>query len=218
MKFNRFVVLALIALTVVAVGAMGAVTYRAHAAQGGVCTEVAEETGLCEDGHDDDHDNDNDVEEAPPADASVSNEDAIAIALEAYPDAQALETEYEIENGIEGWKVELSNGLELMIDPYNGEVLSEAQDTDDHNDHDRDGDDDDYDGDNIDATLPADASVSVEDATAIAQEAYPDAQVTEVEYEIEGGIEGWKVELDNGLELMIDPYSGEVLSEAQDAD
>jgi len=120
MKINRFLVLALV--TLVVVGAMGAVTYRTYA-QNTDCTEADESAGLCDDDV-------NEVEEniSPPADASVTAEDAIAIAVEAYPGAKAQEVEYEREGGVEGWEVELDNGLEVVIDPQSGDILSAAQD------------------------------------------------------------------------------------------
>jgi uncharacterized membrane protein YkoI len=52
-------------------------------------------------------------------------------ALAAYPDATVLEVELENENGCLVYEVELSNGLEVVIDAGNGEILYIEMDDDD---------------------------------------------------------------------------------------
>jgi uncharacterized membrane protein YkoI len=43
----------------------------------------------------------------------------------------------------------------------------------------------------------------------------PGAAAREVEFEREGGVDAWEVELDNGVEVRIDPHSGEILNAGQ---
>ncbi|MDI6770784.1 MAG: PepSY domain-containing protein [Anaerolineales bacterium] len=65
-------------------------------------------------------------------------------------------------------------------------------------------------GDN--APVPADAAITANEAKAIAEEAYPGAKAREVEFEREGGVDAWEVELDNGVEVQVDPNTGEILN------
>lgn len=53
---------------------------------------------------------------------------AIAIAVAAYPGANALEAELEEEYGVLAWEVELDNGLEIYIDSETGAIVYEESD------------------------------------------------------------------------------------------
>jgi uncharacterized membrane protein YkoI len=55
--------------------------------------------------------------------ASISAEEAMAAAEAANPGAKALEAELENENGVLVYEVELDNGLEVMVDAANGNIL-----------------------------------------------------------------------------------------------
>jgi len=76
-----------------------------------------------------------------------------------------------------------------------------------------DGEEANEEGDN--ATVPADAAITADEAKAIAEKANPGAAAREVEFEREGGVDAWEVELDNGVEVRIDPHSGEILNAGQ---
>lgn len=56
--------------------------------------------------------------------AAITEEEAKAAALEAYPRATVVEVELERENGTLVYEVELDNGLEVAVDANNGSVLS----------------------------------------------------------------------------------------------
>jgi len=62
-----------------------------------------------------------------------------------------------------------------------------------------------------DAAAPTGVLVSADQARAIAEAANPGAAARGVEFEREGGGEYWEVELDNGLEVMVDAATGEIL-------
>jgi uncharacterized membrane protein YkoI len=69
------------------------------------------------------------------------------------------------------------------------------------------------DGDN--ASVPADAAITADEAKAIAEKANPGTAAREVEFEREGGVDAWEVELDNGVEVRIDPNTGDILNAGQ---
>src|SRR5262245_52297174 len=58
---------------------------------------------------------------------------------------------------------------------------------------------------------PAGNYITAEEAQAIAEGANPGATALHVEFEREGGKEFWEVELDNGIEVMVDATSGQIL-------
>ena len=62
------------------------------------------------------------------------------------------------------------------------------------------------------AAAPAGVAITADKARAIAEAAYPGAKAREVEFEREGGVQSWEVELDNGLEVNVSPDTGEILS------
>jgi hypothetical protein len=63
----------------------------------------------------------------PPQEATTTPEQAQAAALEANPGATVVKTELESENGALVYEVELSNGLEMMVDAGNGAILGTEQ-------------------------------------------------------------------------------------------
>lgn len=68
------------------------------------------------------------------------------------------------------------------------------------------------DGDN--AVLQGEAVLTAEEAAAIVQAKYPDANIVETELENESGTLVWSVELDNGYEAEVDAQDGTILSES----
>lgn len=116
MKINRFIALAAIAVLVV--GAMGFLSYRVLAQ-----TDPPPGSGSeIEEG--------NESEDAVPADlATISAAEAEAAVLAEYPNARVLESELEYERGVLVYSVELDNGIEVSVDPHNGSVLNSGGDT-----------------------------------------------------------------------------------------
>lgn len=87
-------------------------------AQGG---DDADEAGDVEDN---DGDEAGEAEEAvSPTQANITPDEAKAAAEAAYPGTKALEVELEKERGMIAYEVELDNGLEVLIDPANGDLL-----------------------------------------------------------------------------------------------
>ena len=62
--------------------------------------------------------------------ATVTPEQAKAAALKAYPGTTVVEVELENENGAVVYEVELSNGMDVIVDPGNGMVLYIEHDSD----------------------------------------------------------------------------------------
>jgi hypothetical protein len=58
---------------------------------------------------------------------------------------------------------------------------------------------------------PDQAAITADEAKAAAEAAYPGAKAREVELENEGGQIAYEVELDNGIEVLVDPADGSVL-------
>jgi hypothetical protein len=68
-------------------------------------------------------------------------------------------------------------------------------------------------------TPPQGATITPEQAKAAALEANPGATVVETELESENGVLVYEVELDNGLEVIVDASDGTILgTEQEDAD
>jgi uncharacterized membrane protein YkoI len=136
--------------------------------------------------------------------ASVSLAEAIGIAQGAYPDGAVIGAEFELEEGVPAFEVEIAlvdgSSVEVRIDPESGDILSaEADEDDDHSgpghdgavdheddDHSGSGDDgaggaaDDADDDHGNADCPS--AVSRAEAI-VAAEAATGAHAVEVEFE-----------------------------------
>jgi hypothetical protein len=69
-----------------------------------------------------------------------------------------------------------------------------------------------------DSTPPPGEQIGADEAAAIAQEAYPDAEVVEIEAEEEDGGLVYSVELSNGVEVEIDATTGEIIEEEREDD
>jgi uncharacterized membrane protein YkoI len=66
------------------------------------------------------------------------------------------------------------------------------------------------------AASPDQASITAEEAKAAAEAAYPGAKALEVELEKENGSVIYEVELDNGMEVIVDTANGKVLGAEQE--
>lgn len=107
MKINRWIALAAIALLVV--GALGAVVYSVYA------------QGPIADGEEASESQDNNP--ALQGQAGITREEAEAIALAQYPGAKVVATELEKEGGVLLYSIELDNGAEVEVDANHGAVL-----------------------------------------------------------------------------------------------
>ena len=155
MKINRFIALAAIALLVV--GAMGFLSLRANAQTGtplpasdcGPDTEdddalEAAETGPDTDdieeecGHQDEDDADdvNEADEAedddavPAGDAAITPEEAETAALAEFPGATVVEVELEDEGGVLAYSIEFADGMEVVVDANDGTIITTEVDLD----------------------------------------------------------------------------------------
>lgn len=111
MKINKWIALAAIALLVVA--ALGAITYTTFAqGPGGNDTSESQDNGA-----------------ALKDQAAITQEEAEAIALAQYPDAKVVATELENEGGTLLYSIELDNGAEVEVDANTGTVLPTEAET-----------------------------------------------------------------------------------------
>ncbi len=83
---------------------------------------------------------------------------------------------------------------------------------------DESGDEDDDDGDEVDDAdvTPDQAGITAEDARAAAEASNPGTKAREVELENENGTPVYEVELDNGLEVIVDATTGKILGTERD--
>ena len=111
--------------------------------------------------------------------------------------------------------VSITVGVFLLLNPSDSlqaadGVVSQAQQDDEDNEQDEN-ENEAGENDDDNATPPANTPITAEQAKAIAEEANPGTSALEVEYEREGGSEHFEVELDNGLEVLINPTTGEIV-------
>jgi len=65
-------------------------------------------------------------------------------------------------------------------------------------------------------TLQGQTAITADEAKAAAEAAHPGAKAVAVELEREGGEVIYEVELDNGLEVLVNPANGDVLGAERD--
>jgi len=113
MKINRWVALTAIALLVV--GALGAITSTTFAQGPGTDGDKASES--------------QDNGAVLQGQAAITQEEAEAIALAQYPGTKVVSTELENEGGTLLYSVELDNGAEVELDANTGAVLPAEAET-----------------------------------------------------------------------------------------
>ncbi len=113
MKINRWIALAAIALLVV--GALGAVVYRVYAQ-----ASTTDSDGVSES---------QDNASALQGQAGITQEEAEAIALTQYPGAKVVATELENEGGTLLYSIELDNGAEVEVNANDGTLLPAEAET-----------------------------------------------------------------------------------------
>ena len=89
--------------------------------------KISDESGDVED---DDRDDDDEAVVRPDQ-AGITAEEARAAAESGNPGAKALEVELENENGTLVYEVELDNGLDVIVDANNGNILGTERDEED---------------------------------------------------------------------------------------
>ncbi|HJR80491.1 MAG TPA: PepSY domain-containing protein [Anaerolineales bacterium] len=186
MKIFRWIAFVLVAFLVM--GVMGAAAYKVYAQGSLDCDEDPSNPAL-------------------PSQAGITREQAEAIARDQYSGSNALETELERECGTLLYEVELDNAAEVEVDANAGTVILTETGNSPTNDV-RDA------ASNV--TAPANTAITADEARKIAEEANPGATALEVDFEREGGIDMWEVELSNNLEVELDANTGAILSTEQD--
>ena len=126
MKFNKTIVIVVV-LVVLLVGSLGAEVFlsqRLLSANTDPSTSEDNTTDEKGDAEDDDGDEAN----ASPDQTGITADEARAAAEAANHGTKALEVELENENGTLVYEVELDNGLEVMVDAANGNILGTERD------------------------------------------------------------------------------------------
>lgn len=139
-------------------------------------------------------------------DADLSRDEAIEIAVAEYPDTRAIGVELDDDDGLAVYEIELSNGYDIEIDGNSGQILE------------RDGpDDDDWDEPgrlDDDATLQAEAAISLDEAIAAAEGA-ADGTVHDIELDYHGDRLVYEVEVGH-QEVIVDATDGSIIRVAND--
>ncbi len=129
MKINKTIAIVVV-LVGLLVGSLGAGVFlsqrplsvnEAPSAQEGNATDEAGDV------EDDNGDEANGADEAPDQ-TDITADEARAAAKAANPGTKALEVELENENGTLVYEVELDNGLEVMVDAANGNIMGTERD------------------------------------------------------------------------------------------
>jgi uncharacterized membrane protein YkoI len=111
----------------------------------------------------------------------------------------------------------LATGVLLSRRPLSVNAAPPAQEVNDTGEADDVEDNDENEaGETEEAVSPDQANITADEAKAAAEAAYPGAKAVAVELENENGKIAYEVELDNGLEVIVDAGSGEILGTEQD--
>jgi uncharacterized membrane protein YkoI len=188
MKITRLLALSLIALLVI--GAMGVLSQRSLAQ-----TEIPAVADECS----------AETEDDDAAEASETGADTDSIELECGE-------QHEDEDGNENAACNVGEDDDAAEAAESGPDVDDIQEG--CNDENEDGTED---LDEAEEAPSVDTQITAEEAITIAEAANPGSTSLEVEFEREGGVELWEVELDSGVEVQINANSGEILlAEADD--
>src|SRR3989337_671847 len=126
MKFNKTIaiVVVLVGLLVGNLGAGFFLSQRPLSVNAAPPPQEGNDTDEAGDVEDDDGDEAN----VPPDQTGITADEARAAAEAANPGTKALEVELENENGTLVYEVELDNGLEVILDAANGNILGTERD------------------------------------------------------------------------------------------
>jgi uncharacterized membrane protein YkoI len=155
-------------------------------------------------------------------DASLTEGEAIQIAIDEFPGTTSISVDLEEEDGRAVYEINLSNGYEVEVDGDSGRILEteasddNSDDVDDNRDDDRDDDRDDANDDSavagtIDdgADLLPQAAITLEQAIAAAQDA-ADGAVGEVDLEYDGDRLVFNVDIGNS-DVKVDAGDGSIV-------
>jgi uncharacterized membrane protein YkoI len=127
-----------------------------------------------------------------PATVSITADQARSIAETANPGTTALEVEFDHEDGLGLFKVELNNGRDVTIDANTGAILGMERD-------------------GANQAAPATVSITADQARSIAETANPGTTALEIDFDHDDGFALFKVELNNGRDVTIDANTGAIL-------
>ena len=126
MKFNKTIAIVVVLVGLLA-GSLGAGVFldqRPLSLNAAPPTQEGNATDEAGDVEDDD----GDEATVPPDQTGITADEARAAAEAANPGTKALEVELENENGTLVYEVELDNGLEVILDAANGNILGTERD------------------------------------------------------------------------------------------
>lgn len=132
MKINRTTTIVVVLVGLLVGGLSAGVFLSRQSLSKGVASSPQGDKASDESGDVEDDDRDEtDEADVRPDQAGVTAEAARAAAESANPGAKALEVESENENGTLVYEVELDNGLEVIVDATNGNILRTERDEED---------------------------------------------------------------------------------------
>ena len=126
MKINKTIAIAIVLFGLL-VGGLGAgvfLSQRPHSANAAPPAQEGNNTDEAGEVENNDGNEAGEAEEAvSPDQANITADEAKAAAEAAYSGAKAVAVELENENGKVSYEVELDNGLEVIVDAGNGDIL-----------------------------------------------------------------------------------------------
>ncbi len=126
MKTNKTIIAIAVLLFGLLAGGLGAAVLLSQPSS--VDAAPAVRQGTCPDDEATNGADDADEANVSPGQTGITADEARAAAEAAYPGSKAREVELENENGAIVYEVELDNGLEVVLDPANGNTLCSEQD------------------------------------------------------------------------------------------
>ncbi len=132
MKINRTTAIVVVLVGLLVGGLSAGVFLSRQSLSEGVTPSAEQGEAPDESGNvEDDNGDDTDEADVTPEQAGITAEVARAAAEAGNPGTKAIEVELENENGTLVYEVELDNGLEVILDAANGNILGTERDDDD---------------------------------------------------------------------------------------
>ena len=128
MKINKIIAIVVMLLGLL-VNSLGAGVFLGQGPSSAYAAPPAQEDDDADDA-DEVEDDDGDEANVSPDQTGITADEAKAAAEAANPGAKALDVDLENENGTILYEVELDNGLEVMVDAANGNILGNDQEND----------------------------------------------------------------------------------------
>ncbi|MEM9954977.1 MAG: PepSY domain-containing protein [Chloroflexota bacterium] len=145
--------------------------------------------------------------------ATISSDEAIAIALTIFPNSTVSDIDLDYEDGILVWDIELDgDARDVYVDAQTGNVLEFDSDSDSDNGSNNSVD-------NTNAGGNPTATITADEAIAAALTIFPNSVVSDVDLDFEDGRLVWDIELDDDTRTVyIDAQTGSVLEFGFDDD